>query len=236
MRNDFITNVLSQHMLNNKINVPEWAKRVKLDIGTSIAAPNSEVWLNEDGELCVFAFEPNAYNVDYLKKGGNIWPIHLNPNKVNQSFFCFHCALSNTQNEKQNFYCTAGDSGTSSLFKPKYFQINEITEVSVIKLSDFFDHFPWDRIPYIDQVKIDAQSSDFNIIKGMGDYLVNNVVYIDIETHTNHQYENNENPLDLKDYLESRGYECVSWGINSTFFNKRFNDIKHNINYKILGD
>jgi hypothetical protein len=96
--------------------------------------------------------------------------------------------------------------------------------------------FPWEKIPYIDQIKIDAQSSDFNIIKGMGRYLTEKIVYIDIETHTNNQYHSNESPTEIKQFLEYNNFECISWGINATFLNKNLRNMINNINYFVLKD
>jgi hypothetical protein len=235
----FITDEVFPHLLNEgKIKIPEWANKVKIDVGTSINAPNSEIWLNNDSELCVFAFEPNIFNIKHLHSGKQIWPTHLNPNKINYSFFYTQCALSNFISESEDFFCTDIDGGTSSLFLPidTKIQVKEITKIPVITLELFFEFFPWEKIPYIEQIKIDAQSSDFNIIKGIGKYLSERIVYLDVETTTNNQYSNNETPIELKRYLESNGFECLNWGINATFFNKKFINIKHNINYSIIGD
>jgi hypothetical protein len=238
MNNNLIKKVLSPILKNDKIFIPEWSKKIKIDVGTSVAAPNSEVWINEDPNVCVFAFEPNIYNINHLHTGEKIWPVHLDPKKINNSFFYIHCALSNFISESEKFYCTDNDAGTSSLFTPvdKRIQVKEITEVTVITLESFFDYFPWDNIPYIEQIKIDAQSSDFNIIKGIGHYLEERIVYLDVETTTNGQYLNQETPVELRHYLESKGFQCERWGINATFFNKKFENIKSKINYSIIGD
>jgi len=238
MKNNLIRKVLFPILKDDKIFIPDWAKKIKIDVGTSVAAPNSEVWINEDPEVCVFAFEPNIYNIKHLHGGEKIWPIHINPNKINNSFFYLNCALSNFTSESEKFYCTNIDGGTSSLFTPidSRITVKEIIEIPVITLESFFDYFPWETIPYIEQIKIDAQSSDFNIIKGMGNYLSERIVYLDVETTTNGQYLNNETPIELKNYMENAGFYCESWGINATFFNKKFINIKNNIKYSILGE
>jgi hypothetical protein len=236
--NSVVKQVLDKYIVNEKITIPTWVKRVKLDVGTSVNAPNSEVWLNNDEQLCVFGFEPNIFNVKHLYTGDKIWPIHLNPNKIDKSFFLINCALSDKISENEKFYCTDNDSGTSSLFVPidNRIQVKEVTEIPVITLESFFDLFPWEIIEYIEQIKIDAQSSDFEIIKGIGNYLSDKIVYLDVETTTNGQYSNSETPQDLKNYLETKGFECLSWGVNATFINKKFQHIKDNINYSIIGD
>jgi len=231
-----IETVLKNIIDNGKIKIPEWSRRVKIDVGLSINAPNSEVWINKDSDLCVFGFEPNTYNIKHIYDGEKIWPVHLNPEKIDNSFFIINCALSNYILEEEDFYCTEGDSGTSSLFKPNYFGVKEKIKIPVITLESFFDLFPWDKIQYIEQIKIDAQSSDFNIIKGIGHYLSEKIVYLDVETSTNGQYSNMESPQELRDFLEKNDFECLSWGINSTFLNKKLSHLKDSINYSILGD
>lgn len=236
--NDRIKNELFSHILEDgKIKIPTWTKRVKLDVGTSLNAPNSQKWLDADCELCVFGFEPNIYNLQILHTGIHRWPIKLDLDKINKSFFYINCALSDIIEENVDFYCTdAENPGTSSLYKPKMANVDTITKVSVIRLIDFFDLFPWETIPYIDQVKIDAQSADFSIVKGMGDYLSDKVVYLDVEATTNGQYENNEDPNGLKQYIEAKGFECLEWGMNARFRNRKFSDIYNKVNYIFLND
>lgn len=229
-------NVLSKYLdKKGKIQIPNWVKRVKLDVGTSLNAPNSEKWLSEDNELCVFGFEPNKFNIEVLYEGQNFWPLHIKKERLDFSFFCINCALSDFNSESEPFYCTDGiNPGTSSLFKPRGMALKEITKVPVMRLESFFDLFPWDIVPYIDQVKIDAQSGDYNIVKGMGKYLSEKVVYLDVETTTGNGYENNENPSELRQFIESNGFVCVSWDTNATFLNTKFEHLKNNIKYSLL--
>ena len=229
---------LFSHIIeNDKIKIPAWAKRVKLDIGMSLNAPNSQKWLEADNELCVFGFEPNISNLQILHTGIHRWPIKLDINKINKSFFYVNCALSDKIEENVDFYCTdAENPGTSSLYRPIMANVDTITKVSVIRLSDFLDLFSWETITYIDQVKIDAQSADFNIVIGMGNYLSDKVVYLDVESTTNGQYENDENPNALKEYIESQGFECLEWGMNARFRNRKFSEVYDKINYIFLND
>jgi FkbM family methyltransferase len=194
------------------------------------------MWLQKDNDLCVFAFEPNPYNVKNIKNSIHPGYYQINTNRINNSFFIMECALSDELRESVDFYCTEEDGGTSSLYKPTSFELKDITKVPVITLEYFFGYFPWDKINYIDQIKIDAQSSDFNIIKGMGDFLSERVCYLDVETSTNGQYHNYENPKDMKKYIESKGFECLSWvddrfdGGDGKFVNQKFKNF-NNISY-----
>jgi len=236
MDNEIIKKVLKDLLVNDKIFLPEWVKKVKIDVGTSSNAPFSEFWLNQDSELCVFGFEPNKYNISDFCSEKSQNHNKLKKNKINKSFFYLNCALSDYIKENENFYCAEFDGGTSSLFQPvdNNIKIKEITNVPVITLKNFFDYFPWDKIEYIEQIKIDAQSSDFNIIKGMGHYLSEKIAYLDVETTTGGQYDNKEDSDELKLYMENSGFICLKWGLDATFFNSKYEKIRHQINYSSL--
>jgi FkbM family methyltransferase len=219
---------------NQQIKLPNWCNKVSIDVGTSINAPNSEYWINSDDELCVFAFEPNPFNVKHLQKDDKVWPIHLDPKKINNSFFIVECALSKGEPRFSDFYCTSNDSGTSSMFKPSYFDVKEVVQVPTISLQDFFDLFPWKKVEYIEHLKIDAQSADFDIVQGAGNYLKENVLYLSVETNTGNQYLNQETPDEMKRYIESLGFTCDHWGQNGRFLNNKFKDLWNQIEYKFL--
>lgn len=233
--NKIVSQVLKNFLdENKKIKLPDWCKKISIDVGTSINAPNSEYWLNSDRELCVFAFEPNPFNVKHLRTGEKVWPIHLDPKKIDNSFFLIECALSKGSPRYSDFYCTEGDSGTSSMFKPSYFGVKELVTVPTISLKHFFDLFPWEKVEFIEHLKIDAQSADFDIILGCEEYLKDKVLYLSVETNTGNQYLNQENPEKMKEYIESLGFHCDHWGQNGRFLNKKFKDLWNNIEYKFL--
>lgn len=233
--NDIVYNVLKPHLgEDGLIKLPEWCKKVSIDVGTSINAPNSEYWINSDPEICVLAFEPNPFNIEHLSTGVKVWPIHLDPKKINQSFFLFDCALSEGEPRFSEFYCTSVDSGTSSMFKPSWFDVKSVVTVPVISLSDFFEFFPWNKIEFIEHLKIDAQSADFDIVKGAGDYLKERVLYLSVETCTGGQYLKEEDPQGMKQYIESCGFYCEHWNQNGRFWNTKFKNLWDKIEYKFL--
>jgi len=233
--NKIVKNVLEKYLVDGNINVPSKYTRVKIDVGTSINAPNSEYWLDGENDLCVFGFEPNPFNVEYLKTfPKKIWPVHLNPSRIDNDFYLLETALSDKEPQHLNFYCTDDDSGTSSLYKPNYFGIKEEVKVPSIRLKDFFDVFPWDQIPYIEHLKIDAQNSDFDIVRSAGEYLKNNVMFLSVEVTTNNQYENTLSSSEMKEYIESQGFVCFNWKSNGNFYNKNFEDKLDAINFVFL--
>lgn len=205
-----------------KFIIPNWAERIKIDVGTSVNAPFSEHWTNQNDNCFVFAFEPNIYNIDSIyKESGKMWPVWIKKEKLDHSVKILNCALSDSSGEAQ-FYCTLEDGGTSSLYKPKYSIVKDITIVEKITLDMFFDCFDWDRFPVIEHLKIDAQSADYSILLGISKKYFDRIAYIDIETHTNNQYENDEDPNKIKDLLINNGFECVEFGINATFINSKY--------------
>jgi FkbM family methyltransferase len=170
----------SQLLINDKIKLPNNFTQVKIDIGLSHNAPNSEVWLNRNpNSLIVFGFEPNpkALNIlrGYLKRDEKFEYV-LSLDKLNNNFFLIPLALGN-ENKSSNFYSvTSIDCGVSSLYKPTQWDYTQF-QVPQFKLDTFLELFPFNQIPYISHIKIDAQGHDWNIIKGMVNHL-NKIAYI----------------------------------------------------------
>ena len=143
-------------------------------------------------------------------------------------------ALSNV-NKDMSFYINKNDCGTSSLYKHDEKHLGPIEKeikIPVISLKIFFDNFPWNRFEYIDYIKIDAQGSDLNILKGAGNYLEEKVVFITAEPD-GYQYfgANDCNVQNLTKYMQSKNFIQVNHPNTSdpTFVNKKFLDIARNI-------
>jgi FkbM family methyltransferase len=219
----------------------EKCTHVKIDIGLSYSAPFSQKWLEKEDDVLVIGFEPNPESVSSILSG-NIkkqHPDHGEPIKaeyINDRFFLIPVALSNVNNPTEmTFYKMQNDCGTSSLYKPlgnSIGPVKEIVSVPVYSLKHFFDLFPWDKYEFIDYIKIDAQGSDIDILKGAEDYLTERVVYITAEPEYT-QYEkcdhNNENSM--YEYLHSQGFIRVYHPNTQdpTFLNKKFLHLRENI-------
>ena len=134
-----------------------------------------------------------------------------------------------------NFFVNSNDCGTSSLFNhdEKYLgKIEKIVKVPVISLKMFFDEFPWDRFQYIDYIKIDAQGSDLNILKGAGDYLKDRVVFVTAEPD-GYQYNGASecNVDNITNYMVSQNFIRINHSntTDPTFVNKKFTNIAQRI-------
>lgn len=209
--------------------IPLNKNRIKIDIGLSYNAPHTQIWFendNKNDDLYIIGFEPNPYNVK------NILNKYIDDNQ----FCLINIALSNVKEMKEmDFYCTKKDPGTSSLYCPNNYlndEIKEIIKVPVYSLKHFFDIFDWNRFPYIEYIKIDAQGSDLDILIGAEDYLKNRVVYITAEPEY-YQYDNSEhNNFDnIKKYLESQNFILINHPntIDPTFINNKFLYLKDDI-------
>jgi FkbM family methyltransferase len=223
-------------------NIPEKCSHIKIDIGLSYNAPQSQVWLANEPNLMVFGFEPNPDLLDSISKG-NIQKRHrahgepLQKKYIDEKRFSLvSVALSDVDKvEQMNFYINKNDCGTSSLFKhdEKYLgSIEKVVQVNVCSLKMFFDNFPWERFEYIDYIKIDAQGSDLNILKSAGKYLQERVVYVTAEPH-GYQYYNAEtcNTNNIINYMLSQNFIQINHPNTQdpTFVNSKFIELAKKI-------
>ena len=220
---------------------------IKLDIGLSYNAPQSQNWLENDSNLLVVGFEPNPECIESINNKQIIKKHHLHGKPIEDKyigtkFFLIPFALANVNKiEMLDFYKMTNDVGTSSLFKPidkNLGPIKEIIQVPVISLKLFFDNFPWNKFEIIEYIKIDAQGADYNILLGAGDYLKERVVYITAEPESSAyigSYNNTTNNMII--YLKSQGFEQIQHPNTSdpTFINTKFIHLKDKIYIRQLG-
>lgn len=241
--NNIVREVLNPILKQNKIFINPKFKKVKLDIGLSMNAPNSELWLRNEEDLMVLGFEPssNCFNSLTLDSEDTRakYPqyVYMNSERIGVSFFPIKCAISSGEPRYQKFYNTAANEndknlfGCSSLYTPTYFPVHYTEEVPVLSLKHVFDLFPWDQIPYIDQLKADTQGSDFDVLVGAGDYL-NNIVYVTIENSTQGQYVKEDDYHKFDSYLKKYNFHKIQEeGINSTYVNHTHLDKLQAINF-----
>lgn len=215
---------------NGKIVIPENTKHIKIDIGLSYSAPHSQVWLEKEEDLCVFGFEPHPESINSILSGAvKRHPSHGKPLEtkyIDNGFNLIPCALSSFSNNIK-LYSTPQDIGCSSIFEPINTIVNKIYEVPCFTLVDFFEIFPFDDFPIIEYIKIDAQGSDLDIIKGGKDYISKYVVIITIEPE-NDCYKNTVNSFDdIVKYMTSINFSLIetTQAKDPTFVNNHFLDM-----------
>jgi FkbM family methyltransferase len=226
-------------------NIPSTCSHIKIDIGLSYGANQSSNWLDKEDDVMVFGFEPNPESYNCLLNG-NIQlrhPSHacagvpLDKRHIDAGrMHIFNVALSNNENiEEMDFYVNSKDCGTSSLYShdQQYLgPIEKVIKVPVYSLKMFFANFPWEKFEYIDYIKIDAQGSDLNILKGAGNYLNEKVVYITAEPDGNAYIGANDcNVENITSYMNSQDFIKIKHPntADPTFINKKFLHLQNKI-------
>lgn len=227
----------------SKMVLPSHVNHLKLDIGLSYSAPQSQVWLENEPELFVIGFEPNPECVQILS---NQMPIvkkneqHGEPlsQKNRSRFFLIPVALGNVNEPSEiDFYQMENDCGTSSIYTPidhSLGNIKKVIKVPIFSLKHFFENFHWgiNNIHHIDYIKIDAQGSDLDILKSAERYLRDRVIYVTAEAECC-QYSNcsHNNIIEMQNYMESIGFDRVNH-INTqdpTFLNRIYKHLRNDI-------
>jgi FkbM family methyltransferase len=191
------------------LHIPEKYNRVKIDVGLSVNAPQSAIWLSRDPKLFIFGFEPVSQNIQAIKRGDSKWPINLDPTLIDKRFKIIPCALGSSVNfEGQKMFVTLNDPGCSSLLKPTSFEVAYEETVPVYTLDAFLNYFPFHKIPIIDHLKIDVQGMDLAVLKGARKYL-NKFLAVTIEIDLA-GYQNSENSLrEIKSILQSEQFKTA---------------------------
>jgi FkbM family methyltransferase len=208
---------------NNRIVLPEWCRRVKIDVGLAFNAPQSARWLEEDQDLIVIGFEPVKSNVEILRSGyrANSSIKYVNHNEIDSRMFIVEAALGDS-NREQNIYVTKNDPGCSSLLNPVNFEVERLEKIPVITLDEILDYFPFDVIPYIEHLKTDCQGTDFEVLLGAEKYL-SKIVAVTCEAenlsyvNSRNTYTNIANLMKMHNFKPMNNSSNVVLGITKHF-------------------
>lgn len=223
------------------IKIPDKCSHVKIDIGLSYCAPIANKWLIKESDVFVLGFEPNPSCCDMIqnqKMPSTPFPdFNLEKKFIDEGRFqLLQYALTDTDKEKElDFYINRMDYGTSSLYSHDQTilgPIEKIIKVPVISLKMVFDSFPWNKIEYIDYIKIDAQGSDLNILKGAKEYLKEKVVYVTAEPDGDYYKGGHEcNEKNIDEYMKSQNFIRIQhpYTRDPTFLNTNFLHLKDSI-------
>lgn len=210
---------------NNKICLPKWCKRIKIDIGLSCGAPQSRIWLDNQSDLVVFCFEPAYVNYSRIIRGDSKYSVSLNPKDIGKRAYVINCGFGNVnQMVKRNFYITSSDQGCSSLFKPKLLKILKKEIVSIFRLDAFTKLLPFKEYDYIDHIKTDCQGSDLDILRKASFSLSKVAVYTIEALETNQQLY-----FDCKNDLSQIKKIFYKYGFTKYNYFKKFFDRKKKI-------
>ena len=235
--------------VNNKIIFNDQIKHIKIDVGLSFDAPHSQNWIDQDiaseNNSIVFGFEANPTWIEYITspiKNNNFKDYHQYTNQLKyehlyNKFFIVPVALGDVKKPiNMDFYVPTHSEGCCSLLPPNprsiLGNIVKIHKVPVYNLCDFFDLIPFDKIEYIDYLKIDVQGYDINVLKGAGKYLSEKVVYVTAEPDTNHYLNSESNSQkNIIEYMSSIGFKYIKHPNTKdpTFINTKFIDKMNSI-------
>jgi FkbM family methyltransferase len=196
-----------------KIKLPSYCRSVRIDVGLSVNAPQSAVWISRDPALHVFGFEPVLENRKSIQRGNSPWPVNLDPKDIGNRIDIIPCALL----EKHlpaglNIYVTKKDPGCSSILKPKTFEVDYVENVQVFSLNEFLADFPFEVIEYISHLKIDVQGADIQVLEGSRKYL-HRIMCVTVEVDTQ-EYESTRNSLEaIREILEPFGFVLLKKGL-----------------------
>lgn len=202
---EFFINNSGAKVVMSKIMVPDFVTSIKIDIGLSGNAPQSKVWIEANPNVLVFGFEPLSINIKMISEGTSPWPIRLNPKDIGRNIFILPVALSSKSlDHKLKMKITDKDSGSSSLLDSTNLSQSTWEYVSVFKLDDFINFINFERIKYLEYVKIDAQGMDFEIICGAKKYL-KKICFITAELDLNY-IETTNKAFKLNLFMTLRGF------------------------------
>lgn len=210
------------------IHLPKSCSSVRIDVGLSVNAPQSQVWLTRDPNLHVFGFEPVKANREKILMGNSPWPVNLDPLLVGNRIHIIPCALLDKHVPGgMDIYVTKKDPGCSSVLAPKTFEVDYIERVNVESLDTFFKHFPFEQIPFIHHLKIDVQGADIQVLEGASENL-RKILAITVEVDTN-EYRDTRNSIEsIYELLRPHGFELYKKGIIQSFL-RRIKGIRVNV-------
>lgn len=191
---------------NVYLNIPENMEYLKIDVGLSENAPQSQQWIESDSNTFVFGFEPITLSRKRIESGDSRWPTKLDPKFLGPRMAIVPCALFSSHIPGgMNFNVTQGDPGCSSLLTPINFKVAYTEHVEVWTLEDFVAVVNPIRFPIIDHLKIDVQGADFEVIKGIGSAFTR-FLSITVEIDTSGYKDTTNDYVQIYRYMHRRGF------------------------------
>ena len=186
----------------NQIVLPDWVKRVKIDVGLSYSASNSIHWIREDPHLMVFGFEPLLESCDILRN----WISKQEDRDKLQSQLIILPAALGQQSGRAQLHITADDTASSSLLAPREMEERESITVPVFPLRDLMVSLPWGRIQRVDYLKLDCQGLDLQILQSTGEAWLEKIAIITAEAEDDQYLDSANGLFDLVNYMKSNGF------------------------------
>lgn len=186
---DYLKEAGLQIQEGGTIVMPDWVRRVKVDVGLSYSAPNSIKWIREDPNLMVFGFEPLPESCEELRRELSK---HHDSEVLARQLIVLPVALGVKAGMAQ-LHVTA-ETASSSLLPPKEIEQVETVTVPVFPLSDLMRSIPLGMIERVDYLKLDCQGLDLEILKATGPDWLRRIAIVTAEAE-DEQYVGSSNGL-----------------------------------------
>jgi FkbM family methyltransferase len=210
--------------------IPDHCDILKIDVGLSYYARYSQIWLRNQPNLFVVAFEPSAEcRANHNRQLSNLDRCVIEPLALGKP---------ETNTERVTLYRPNLDMSCSSLLKPKMEMLKGLRNTEPITLTSldyYMTHHPelLERFKIIHHLKIDAQGMDLEVVKGGVETIKKYVVYLTCEPD-GYQYEwdgkeENKSVIENIDpYMKSIGFKKVDHPecLDPTYINTKFEDMK----------
>jgi FkbM family methyltransferase len=160
--------------------------RTAVDIGGNIG-----FWSRDFCEQFsnVIIFEPEASNIECLKE-----------NLKMHSNFVLHEVGLGSKKETREFYTSLTTSGGHSLYRDQIFENQvEKTVLPIERLDDY-------NLTNVDLIKIDTQGSEYDILLGGEQTLINNDAVLNVEIEHKNEAQR-QRGKQIISYLSSLGYK-----------------------------
>ena len=194
---------------DGKFLTPHGTRRLRIDVGLSENAPQSEVWLSEYEDLFVIGFEPNPVSCKKIEKGNSCWPVRLSAeNKAR--LLLVNCGLGNKSDFSEKFYVTSPDEGQSSFLPPIGIDVKEIIRVPMETLDDLADQIDWVSVGKVEYLKLDCQGYDLEVLKGAKSLLRDKVQVCTAEASAGQYAGESNNLKDIVDFMQSIGFKYIN--------------------------
>ena len=236
---------LSKYLKDGVIDTPDSCTKICIDVGLSETAPNSAVWMLNDGTRCVIGVEPLEYNWEMLNGFHDEskdfcvgWPatrpnsngVYLENKKsvdITNKFYGLKCAIDNIAFPEEKVFYHMEAEGASSLLKPSDKHDSKITKlekVQCVNLSSILDCVDWGKFKVIEHLKVDCEGHDIEVIKSAEKHL-DKIIFITYEMsqHNNGHWEHHYDFDSSVHYMQHKGFSIVRYdGGNIVWFNNRF--------------
>lgn len=186
-----------------QIVLPDWVKRVKIDVGLSYSASNSIRWIREDPNLIVFGFEPIPESCAILRS----WMSEQEDcDLLGRQLIILPVALGRETGISQLFI-TDADTASSSLLRPKKMDERGSITVQVFPLSDLLQILPWGTLEKVDYLKLDCQGLDLEILKATGEGgWLKKIAVVTAESEDGEYFGSSNSLRELTSFFKSHGF------------------------------